>query len=321
MSLPDIPISQKSIIIIVWITLAFLSAALLGFYDTFKKHSLKDNAVIPILFLNTLFCALIFIPAIVGSQLDWIDSNSLFYVPTPDWHSHRYILLKSLIVLSSWILGYYAMKQLPLTIVGPINATRPVMTLVGALLIFGEDLNGWQWAGVLLAIVAFWFMSRSGKKEGIQFSTNRWVYFLVGAAVLGAASGLYDKYLMSPVDVGGLGLNKMAVQGWYNLYQCLMMGLVLLIVWWPARRRGTQFEWRRSILFISIFLTAADFVYFYALTFPDAMISVVSMVRRGSVVVSFLCGALFFKERNLKSKLVDLLLVLAGLGCLWIGTH
>ncbi len=304
-----------------WITLAFLSAALLGFYDTFKKHSLKDNAVIPILFLNTLFCALIFIPIIISSHAGWITAESSFYIPAPDWHSHRYILLKSLIVLSSWTLGYYAMKQLPLTIVGPINATRPVMTLVGALLIFGEDLNGWQWAGVLLAIIAFWFMSRSGKKEGISFATNRWVYFLVGAAVLGAASGLYDKYLMSPAESGGVGLNKMAVQGWYNVYQCLMMGVVLGVIWWPTRKSGSQFEWRHSILFISIFLTAADFVYFYALTFPDAMISVVSMVRRGSVVVSFLCGALFFKERNLKSKLVDLLLVLAGLGCLWIGTH
>lgn len=304
-----------------WITLAFLSAALLGFYDTFKKHSLRDNAVIPILFLNTLFCALIFLPLIIGSSAGWIDPHSTWHVPVPDWHSHKYILLKSLIVLSSWVLGYYAMKQLPLTIVGPINATRPVMTLVGALLIFGEDLNAWQWAGVLLAIGAFWFMSRTGKKEGITFSTNRWIYFLVGAAVLGAASGLYDKYLMSPVETGGLGLNKMAVQGWYNVYQCLMMGTVLGVIWWPTRHSGTKFRWRHSILFISIFLTAADFVYFYALTDPNAMIAVVSMVRRGSVIVSFICGALFFKERNLKSKAVDLLLVLAGLGCLWIGTH
>ena len=304
-----------------WITLAFLSDAILGFYDTFKKHSLRDNAVIPILFLNTLFCALIFLPIIIGSGVGWINDHSAWYVPVPDWHPHRYILLKSVIVLSSWALGYYAMKQLPLTIVGPINATRPVMTLVGALLIFGEELNKWQWAGVLLAIGAFWFMSRSGKKEGIKFSTNRWIYFLVGAAILGAASGLYDKILMSPVETGGLGLNRMAVQGWYNVYQCIMMGIVLGVIWWPKRNSGTNFQWRHSILFISIFLTAADFVYFYALTDPNAMIAVVSMVRRGSVVVSFMCGALFFKERNLKSKAVDLLLVLAGLGCLWIGTH
>ena len=50
-----------------WLLLAFLSAALLGFYDVFKKQSLKDNAVIPVLFLNTLFSSLIFLPFIVLS--------------------------------------------------------------------------------------------------------------------------------------------------------------------------------------------------------------------------------------------------------------
>lgn len=303
-----------------WLTLAFLSALLLGFYDTFKKHSLRDNAVIPILFLNTLFCALIFVPIIVLSATGIISPDSNFYIPSPAWHDHRYILLKSAIVLSSWILGYYALKQLPLTTAGPIHATRPVMTLVGALLIFGEDLNAWQWAGVTIAIISVYFMSRSGKKEGISFTHNKWIYFLFGAALLGAASGLYDKYLMTPEAAGGKGINKMAVQGWYNIYQCIMMGLVLLVVWWPRRSASTPFRWRHSILFISIFLTAADFVYFYALTFPDAMISVVSMVRRGSIVVSFLCGALFFREKNLKSKTFDVMLVLIGLACLWIGT-
>lgn len=305
-----------------WLSLAFLSALLLGFYDTFKKHSLRENAVIPILFLNTMFCALLFMPVIIMSATGGISPDSVYYVPAPTWHDHRYILIKAVIVLGSWVLGYYALKQLPLTTAGPINATRPVMTLMGALFIFGENLNAWQWAGVIIAIVSVYFMSRSGKKEGIVFTHNRWIYFLFGAALLGAASGLYDKQLMSPAETGGLGINKMAVQGWYNVYQCLMMGGVLLIVWWP--RRGaegtTRFRWRWSIVLISLFLTAADFVYFYALTFPDAMISVVSMVRRGSVVVSFMCGALFFKERNLKSKSVDVLLILVGLACLWIGT-
>ncbi|MCM1449468.1 MAG: DMT family transporter [Clostridiales bacterium] len=304
-----------------WITLAFLSAALLGFYDTFKKHSLRDNAVIPILFLNTLFCSLIFIPLIIASATGSVGADSRWFIPSPDWHTHRYILLKALIVLSSWVLGYYAMKQLPLTIVGPVNATRPVMTLVGALFIFGEDLNPWQWGGVAVAIISFYFMSRSGKREGISFTHNRWIYFLVGAALLGALSALYDKYLMSPVENGGVALNKMAVQSWYNIYQCIMMGIVLVVIWWPHRDSSTPFKWRWSILFISVFLSAADFVYFYALTFPDAMIAVVSMVRRGSVVVSFLCGALLFKEKNLRSKSVDLLLVLAGLLLLWIGSH
>lgn len=303
-----------------WLSLAFLSAALLGFYDVFKKRSLRDNAVIPVLFLNTLICSLIFMPLIVGSAVGWLGPESVVYIPDGDWDVHKYILVKSFIVLGSWLLGYVGMKHLPLTIVGPINATRPVMTLIGAMLVYGERLNGWQWAGVVLAVVSFLMLSRSGKKEGIRFAHNRWIYCIVGAALLGAVSGLYDKFLMAPVGEGGVGLDKMAVQGWYNVYQCVMMGAMVVLLWWPVRRRTAPFRWDAAIPLISIFLTAADLAYFYALSQPGAMISVVSMVRRGSVVVSFLFAALVFKEKNLRAKAVDLVLVLLGMVCLWIGS-
>ena len=304
-----------------WLLLAFLSAALLGFYDVFKKRSLRDNAVIPVLFINTLLCSLFFLPLIVSSGLGELAVGELGYVPTCGWREHSYVILKSLIVLSSWICGYFAIKHLPLTIVGPVNAGRPVLTLVGALLIFGERLNAWQWAGVLLAIFSFFLLSRSGKKEGINFVHNRWILLLFVAAILGACSGLYDKYLMAPQGYGGVGLDKMFVQGWYNVYQALMMAGVMLFMWLPVRKKTTPFTWKWSIVFISVFLTAADLAYFYALSQPEAMISVVSMVRRSSVLVSFLFGAIVFHEKNLKAKAFDLLLVLIGIICLYIGTN
>lgn len=305
-----------------WLAFAFLSAALLGGYDVFKKQSLKDNAVIPVLFLNTLFCSLIFLPLIVLSVAEgWPADGSVFHVPTVGWEAHGYILLKSFIVLSSWLLGYFGIKHLPLTLVGPINATRPVMVLVGAMLVFGERLNLYQWIGVLLAIVSFFLLSRSGKKEGIDFRHNRWVFAIVGAAVLGAVSGLYDKYLMASAEHGGIGLHRMVVQSWYNIYQCLMMGAMLLLLWWPKRKSTTPFHWHWAIVFISLFLSAADFAYFYALSLDGALISVVSMVRRGSVIVSFLFGALVFRKKNLKSKAVDLLLILIGMVFLYLGSR
>ena len=305
-----------------WLGLAFLSATLLGFYDVFKKQSLKENAVIPVLFLNTLFSSLIFLPFILlslteGNALE----GSIFHVTVEGWEVHTYVVLKSLIVLSSWTFGYFGMKHLPLTIVGPINATRPVMVLVGALLVFGERLNLYQWIGVLLAIFSFFMLSRSGKKEGINFKQNKWIYFVVLASILGAVSGLYDKYLMAPTEDGGLGLNRMVVQSWYNIYQLGMMGIIMMLLWYPKRKTTTPFHWHWCILLISIVLSAADFVYFYSLSLDGALISVVSMVRRGSVIVSFLCGALFFREKNLKSKAADLLLVLLGMVFLYLGTR
>lgn len=304
-----------------WLLLAFLSAALLGFYDTFKKKSLRNNAVIPVLFLNTLFSTLIFLPFIILSASSHTLDGSMFYVPQMGWAAHRFILLKSVLVLSSWIFGYFAMKHLPLSIVGPINATRPVLVLVGALLVYGERLNLWQWTGVLLAILSFFLLSRSGRKEGIDFKHNRWIFCLIIAALLGAASGLYDKYLMASVQDGGVGLNRMVVQSWYNIYQMVLMGIILCTIWFPKRRQSTPFRWDGAIVFISIFLSLADFAYLYALSLPGAMISVVSMVRRGSVIVSFITAVLFFRERNVKAKAIDLLLVLLGMICLYIGSH
>ena len=303
-----------------WLVLAFLSAAFLGVYDSLKKKALKDNAVIPILFLNTLFSSLIFLPFIVLSAETNLLDGSIFHVAAGGWEVHRYVVLKALIVLSSWVLGYFGMKHLPLTIVGPINATRPVMVLVGALLVFGERLNGWQWVGVLLAVVSFLLLSRSGKKEGIDFKHDHWIYMIVGAAALGAVSGLYDKYLMAPVEAGGVGLDRMLVQSWYNIYQCLMMLAMLLILWWPKHKQTTPFHWDWAIIGVSLFLSTADFMYFYSLSLPSAMISIVSMIRRGSVIVSFLCGAMFFREKNLKAKALDLALVLLGMIFLYIGS-
>jgi transporter family protein len=299
-----------------WLFLAFLSAALLGFYDVFKKKSLKDNAVLPVLFLNTVFSSLIFLPFILlslGSNPVLAD-GSIFHVPVAGWEVHKFILLKSFIVLSSWILGYFGMKNLPITIVGPINATRPVMVLVGALVIFGERLNVYQWIGVLLAVFSFFLLSRSGKKEGIDFKKNKWILFVVLSAVMGAVSGLYDKYLMKQ-------LNPMLVQSWYNVYQVFIMGTVIALLWWPKRKSTTPFRWDWAIILISIFLGAADFVYFYALSYSDSMISIVSMVRRSSVIVSFLFGAMVFREKNLRSKAIDLALVLLGMLFLYIGTR
>ena len=304
-----------------WLILAFFSAFLLGFYDVFKKVSLSDNAVIPVLFLNTLFSSLLFLPFIILSHSTTYLDDTIFYVSTAGWEAHKFIVLKSFIVLGSWVCGYFAMKHLPLTIVGPINATRPVMVLVGAMLVFGETLNLYQWVGVLLAITSFFLLSRTGKKEGIDFKHNLWIVFLVISAILGAVSGLYDKFLMMPRSAGGLGLNQMMVQSWYNVYQCGLMGVMLMLLWLPTRKRTTTFQWRWTILGISIFLCMADFVYFYALSQPAALIAVVSMVRRGSVIVSFLFGIFLFQEKNIKGKAIDLLLVLLGLIFLYIGSR
>ena len=304
-----------------WIPLAFLSAALLGFYDVFKKQALDSNAVIPVLLLNTLFSSILFLPFIILSHSGQIAEHSIFYCTDFNWAEQRYIILKSCIVLTSWLLAYFGLKHLPLTIVGPINATRPVMVLVGAMTIFAEKLNVWQWLGVIVAIIGIEMLKHTSKKEGINWWHDKWIYFVILSNILGAVSGLYDKYLMATPENGGVGLNKMAVQSWYNIYQLGMMAVMLPLLWLPTHKKTTPFHWTWSIPLISLFLCMADFVYFYALGMDGAMISIVSMVRRGSVIVSFLCGALLLHEKNLKAKALDLALVILSMILLYIGSN
>ena len=301
-----------------WLALAFISATFLGFYDTSKKASLKDNAVLPVLFLNTVFSTLIFSPFL----LDYICGSGWFtgsFLDTASGaesplYAHLLVVLKAFIVLSSWICGYFGLKHLPLTIVGPINATRPVIVLVGAMLIFGERLNACQWIGVLISLSSIFLMSKAGKKENIDFRRNRWIWCVAAATLLGAVSGLYDKYIMK-------SLSPMFVQSWFNFYQMIIMAVICGLMWYPKRHQTTPFHWSRAIPLISTFICLADFAYFSSLNDPDSMISVVSLVRRSSVIISFICGVIIFKERNIRAKLLDLALLLAGMAFIWLGTR
>lgn len=297
-----------------WLILAFTSAALLGLYDVAKKQAVKNNAVPTVLLLNTLFSSLLFLPVIISSECDlgWFGATIFDVEPQP-LRSHLLIILKSAIVLSSWIFGYFGIKHLPLTLVGPINATRPVLVLVGAMLLFGERLNTLQWIGVLLALVSIFMLSRAGKKEGIDFTHNRWILCVAAAAILGAASGLYDRYIMQELE-------PLFVQSWYNIYQLTMMAIAVMLIHLLQPNR-TPFHWSWAIPLISLFLSAADLAYFVALSNQEAMISVVSMIRRGSVVVSFACGAMLFREKNLRAKAIDLAFILVGMLFLWLGSR
>lgn len=296
-----------------WLSLAFVSALFLGLYDVAKKRAVADNAVAVVLLLTTALSTLLFLPVIISSLGEWgWFSDTIFDYGRQSLQAHGQVMLKACITLSSWGFGYVGIKHLPLTIVGPINATRPVIVLLGALLIFGERLNALQWVGVSLAFVSILLLSRASRKEGINFVRNRYILYVAIAAVLGATSGLYDRYLLREID-------PMFVQSWFSLYQALIMGVVVVAMW--LRGALPRFEWRWAIPLITIFLTIADMAYFVALAEGDSMVAVVSMVRRSSVVVSFACGALLFGEKNLRSKAIDLIFILVGMVFLWLGTR
>ncbi len=291
-----------------WIAFAVISSLSLGFYDVFKKRALEGNNVFMVLFLNTLFCTLFMSPVLASMLTGGTAYGRL------DLAEHPLIMLKSVIVTASWLLGYWVIKKLPLTITGSVNALRPVLVLAGALVLFGEAPNALQWAGIALGFVSLVWVGFIGTRERLPRSRRKWLLYGLLSVVLWAVSGLYDKFLLER-------FTPLAVEAWYSFYQLVIMGVTVLLLLTRSRRADRDtFKWRWSVPLISVFIALADISYFMALSIPGSLVGVVSMTRRGSAIVSFFYGIFILRERNMKLKIVDLLILAAGVACLIAGS-
>lgn len=298
-----------------WIALSICSALFLGFYDLAKKHSVKDNAVAPVLFFSVLASALIWLPFVIWSALA-PESLPLaqLEVDSLGLTNHLQLFAKSALVGTSWIFGYFAIKHLPLSVAGPIRATSPLWTILLAVFLMAERPELWQWIGIAVVLAAFYAFSLVGKLEGIRFHRDKWVGFIIAATLLGSCSALYDKYLLQRAD-----LSPSTVQAWFSIYLVGVM-LPFYLLWlrgtWP---RGT-FQWRWTIPMIGILLLIADYLYFTAIAQEEALISVISPIRRGAVIVSFLGGITLYKEKNFRLKGLCILSILAGICLIQLGS-
>jgi drug/metabolite transporter (DMT)-like permease len=291
-----------------WILASLVSALFLGAYDLCIKHSVRDNAVLPVLFFANVCSATVWL-TLMGLHAAAAPGAvpATFSVASLTWAQHAQLLLKSTIVASSWVCSYFAVKHLPVSLAAPIRATGPIWTLVGALILLQERPSVLELLGVLTTLISFFGLSLAGKREGIHFGSNKWIWWLCGGTLLGGISGLYDKFLL-----GRMGFNASTVQAWFSIYLALLF-LPLAIGWKFRWWQRNEFHWRWSILGVSFALLLADFIYFSALQNPDALVSIVSSLRRGSTLVAFAGRLLPFKETNGRQKPPAVLGVLAGI--------
>lgn len=295
-----------------WLLLAILSALFLGLYDVAKKAALDGNAVLPVLFGCSLAGAAVVLPAGIAT---WaapdLAARAGVLVEPLDGRGHLLVVAKAFIVTTSWVLTYFAIKHLPISIASPLRASAPLFVVLGAVFFMGERPTGHQWLGIAVMLGAYWGFSALGREEGIHFTRNRWVGLLLLGTLVGAASGLYDKHVFQAEN-----LPPMAVQFWFATYGALLQGVVAAVAWWPRRGAGTPFQFRWSIVAVGALLVVADSLYFRAVAAPAALISVVSLVRRTNVVVSFSIGGLAFREKNRLKKAGALAGLIVGVGLL-----
>ena len=282
-----------------WTCWILASAVFLAFYDLAKKASVRENAVLPVLLLATVagggaYVAVLGAAGGIPAALD-VSARDL-----------SLICIKSAIVSTSWVLTYCALRSLPITIATPIRASAPAIVFIAAFFLYGEQPTILQGLGITLVLAGYWAFSKAGKFEGIDFLRSRAVWLAIGGMCMSAISSIWDKFILQkcaiPVET---------VQFWFQIglvaiYALLLTGQRALRI---DRRR---FEWRWTIPATGILLAAADWLYFHGLAIPDVPISVGSLMRRFSVVITFLLGAVFFKERNLKRKGIALAAILTG---------
>ena len=279
------------------------SALGLGFYDVCKKHAVRGNSVMPVLFFATLTGSLTFVAGI----LLFGDFRSAISCSPRVW---SLLLLKSLLGGASWTCVYYAMRDLPISLAAPIRASSPLWTFLGGLILFQEIPDFRQAFGMILIFGGYYFFSVLGRMEGFSFRRSRSIHLILLGTLLGAASALYDKYLLNTVRIP-----RDTVQLWFSIDLVFILGAAYLIRRF-ALKSVYRFEWRWTIPATGILLILADFLYFYAVSIPDIHISILSLVRRCNCVVAFGFGCWLFHDANVKRKAVALLFILLGVAVL-----
>ncbi|AUC76519.1 EamA family transporter [Olleya sp. Bg11-27] len=291
-----------------WMYLGLLAALFLGLHNLCKKHAVQGNEVFPVL-LGTVSSGFLFVGSFYVLSFIYPDYALAhgYHFQELSWQSHGFIFIKSIIMASSWVLAYQALKHLPITIVTPIRSAGPFFTFIGAIVIYKESPNPYQWIGFFLIIFSVLLYSKIGKKEGINFKSNKWIFAIIGATFLGASSGLYDKFLIQ-----NLHLNPQTLQFWFCLYTILILLVILTITWFPYAKKRQAFKFRWSIIAVGILLQAADYFYFKALQDPEALIMLLSAIKRSQIIIAVVIGGVVFKEKNKRQKLIPLAGIMLG---------
>jgi uncharacterized membrane protein len=279
-----------------WLFWILASSVALSMYDLCKKASVRGNSVFPTL-LATTFSGWAVLSAflLATGKFGAVAGVSAKHVPL--------LFVKSAIVGASWTATYLALRTLPITSAAPIRATGPFWTLIGAIVLFAEVPCALQAVGMALVLAGCVFFSVSSRRDTAGGGLKA-VALAFAGTVLGSCSALYDKHLLQ-----GLGLAPSAVLWWF------LGGMTLMYAAAAAfSRRG--FEWRWTMPLTGILLALSDACYFTAIADPDAKISVLSLVRRSSIVLTFFVGGAIFRESDLRRKIFALVAILLGVAML-----
>ena len=279
-----------------WIIAAIFSALFAGLTSILAKCGIKKTDSDLATALRTIVVLafswlMVFVVGSYGTAAE-IGVTSLIF-----------LILSGLATGASWICYFKALSLGDINKVVPIDKSSTVLTILLAIICFGETSN----IAVKLiatAILAVGIFLMVEKKKVEQKSEHRaWMIYAVLSAVFAALTSIFAKVGISGVEP--------------NLGTAIRTGVVLVMAWIIVFAKGKQREIRsmdkKELLFISLsgLATGASWLcYYYAI--QNGIVSVVVPIDKLSIVVTVAFSYFVFKEKLSKKALLGLCLMVAG---------
>ncbi len=275
-----------------WIPLVLFYGLAKGARDALKKQALTKSSVIEVLFYHALIALVVLIPF----------SHNLLAVSFVD---HLWIFLKSFVIFVGWIFAFTSIKHMPVSLYGVIDTARVVFSIVLALIFLGEVMTIPKAAGLLLVILGIVLVNFGNKDDGKAIKMKYLVIALL-SCLLNAISGLLDKMLLSKGT-----LDSSQLQFFYMLYMTALYGVY--IIFKREKIKLSTIKNNYWIAILSVLFVIADRALFIANEDPESQITVMTLIKQSSVLVTVLCGKMFFKEKHILKRTVCAMVVFAGI--------
>lgn len=274
-----------------WFLYVFIYGILKGLREGMKKAALKKSSSTEILFFYTLIGLLFALPFSAGAFS--LPPIMIFY-----------IFIKAAVVCTAWLFAYAALKNMSVSLYGIMDLSRMVFSTLFGVFWLGESLTVPKIAGMILVVLGL-FLANLKKDNG----AGKGVTFVVLLSAIlncffNAISGTMDKVLMQYMDSEQL-------QFWFMFFMTIIYGAILIV-----RKEKVYISTLKTNFWIplmSISLIVGDRLLFEANANPGSEVTIMTVIKQSSVLVTVLTGWLVFHEKHILYKLFCTAIVLSGI--------
>lgn len=273
-----------------WILFVFIYSLLKGSREGMKKAALKKSSANEILFFYTLIGWIITLPSLAEALA--LEPVYIFFA-----------FIKAAVVCTAWIFSFIALKNMSVSLYGIMDLSRMIFSTMLGVFVLGESFTLPKAIGVTLVIVGLMLanLKKNASSKGMTLP------ILIAALLncfFNAISGTMDKVLMQHMESSQL-------QFWFMFFMTVIYGVVLLIRKEKISIRSLKTNYWIPLMSLSLII--GDKLLFEANANPASEVTLMTVIKQSSVIVTVLTGWLVFKEKNILYKLMCTAIVLAGI--------